>query len=209
MPDRRSSGRFTHQRARVDPRLWSRIRKQLLARSFVLATWSPCRGPRRSAASELAVVPSATPGSPSSNAWPVRPRHASPRHIVCPTSLRALHGVPRIVSVRASSKHATGPGQVAQPSRSKLALNRRSLSPAAARGRTPDTNRHRTHSTAEKRRGCRQCLIIYDIRTREIHLSSRSTTPKSGRHGHSISVAWPNMSNASGNGLSGSTKPIS
>jgi len=159
VPDRRSSGRFTHQRARVDPRLWSRIRKQLLARSFVLATWSPCRGPRRSAASELAVVPSATPGSPSSNAWPVRPRHASPRHIVCPTSLRALHGVPRIVSVRASSKHATRPGQVAQPSRSKLALNRRSLSQGPAAIRHPRKESGHVRSRDDGRAPTASCQI--------------------------------------------------
>jgi hypothetical protein len=102
--DRRSSGRFTHQRARVGPRLWSRIRKQLLTRSFVLATWSPCRGPRRSAASELAVVPSATPGSPSSNAWTARLRHARPRHIPRPNSLRALHRVPSSAGVCAYSQ---------------------------------------------------------------------------------------------------------
>lgn len=104
MLDRRSSGRFTHQRARVGPRLWSRIRKQLLTRSFVLATWSPCRGPRRSAASELAVVPSATPGSPSSNAWTARLRHARPRHIPRPNSLRALHRVPSSAGVCAYSQ---------------------------------------------------------------------------------------------------------
>ena len=128
MLDRRSSGRFTHQRARVGPRLWSRIRKQLLTRSFVLATWSPCRGPRRSAASELAVVPSATPGSPSSNAWTARLRHARPRHIPPRTHsahFTACRAAPAYAPI---PKHANGPRQVAQPSRPKLALNRRSLS---------------------------------------------------------------------------------
>src|SRR5271157_1516875 len=49
----------------------------------------------------LVVVPSATSGSPSSNAWPARPRQASSRHILPPTSLRALHRVPSSAVVRA------------------------------------------------------------------------------------------------------------
>jgi hypothetical protein len=44
---------------------------------FVSAIWPSRRGPRRPAASELAVVRSATRGSRSSNAWPARPRPAS------------------------------------------------------------------------------------------------------------------------------------
>jgi hypothetical protein len=66
-----------------------------------LPAWSSCRGPRRSAASELAVAPSARPGSPSSNAWPARPRHASSRHILGPALLRALHCVPSGMAPRA------------------------------------------------------------------------------------------------------------
>ena len=65
-----------------------------MGRSFVLTAWSSCGGPRRSAASELAVAPSTTPSSPSSNAWPARPRHALSRHILRLTSLRALCSVP-------------------------------------------------------------------------------------------------------------------
>jgi hypothetical protein len=70
-------------------------------RGFVLTIWSSRRGPWRSAASELAVVLPVTPGSTSSNAWPARPRRAWPRHISCPTLLRALHRVPSAVRVRA------------------------------------------------------------------------------------------------------------
>ena len=55
----------------------------------------------------LAVVPSATSGSRSLNAWPARLRHARPRHILCTTSLRALHGVPSNVVARA---HLPGHG---------------------------------------------------------------------------------------------------
>ena len=43
-----------------------------------MATWSSCRGPRSLAASESAVVPFTTPGSPSLNAWPARPRRLGP-----------------------------------------------------------------------------------------------------------------------------------
>ena len=39
--------------------------------------------------------------SPSLNAWPARPRHASSRHISPPTSLRALRRVPSYTDVRA------------------------------------------------------------------------------------------------------------
>ena len=51
--------------------------------------------------SELAVVPSAVSGLPSSNAWPARPRRASTRHILGPTSLRAFRGVLSSDGVRA------------------------------------------------------------------------------------------------------------
>jgi len=82
------------------PQALAQIRKQLPARSFVLAAWPSCRGPRQLAASGLAVVPSATPGSPSPNAWPARPRHVRPRHIIGQTSLRALKSVPSRVALR-------------------------------------------------------------------------------------------------------------
>jgi hypothetical protein len=97
-----SSGRFLEQRARVGPRLWSRNRQRLRARSFVLTAWSSCGGPRRSAASESAVVPSTTSGSPSSNAWPARPRHAASRHSMDPNSLHALARVPSGVAACAN-----------------------------------------------------------------------------------------------------------
>ena len=44
------------------------------------------------------MVPSTTPCSPSSNAWPARPCRAWPRHSVGPASLRAFHRVPSILS---------------------------------------------------------------------------------------------------------------
>ena len=96
-----SSGRLLQERARVGPRPWSRIRKRLRARSFVLSAWSSCSGPRQPAASELAVVPSTTPVSLSPNAWPARPRQAAARHILGPMPLRAFHRVPSDAGVRA------------------------------------------------------------------------------------------------------------
>jgi len=69
-------------------------RKQLRLRSFVLAAWPSCRGPRQPAANELGGGPVRHVLSPSSNAWPARPRHTRPRHIPRPNSLRALHRVP-------------------------------------------------------------------------------------------------------------------
>ena len=63
-------------------------------KSFVLAAWSSCGGPWRSVASELAVALTTTPRSPSSNTWPARSRHATSRHRLSPTSLRALNHVP-------------------------------------------------------------------------------------------------------------------
>ena len=47
------------------------------------------------------MVPSITPGSPSMNAWPARPRHASLRHNLPPILLRALKSVPSGAVVRA------------------------------------------------------------------------------------------------------------
>jgi hypothetical protein len=76
-------------------------RKQLRERSFVLAAWPSCRGPRQPAVNELAVVPSTTPGSLSSNAWPARPRCALSRHILGLISLRALFSVPSGAAARA------------------------------------------------------------------------------------------------------------
>ena len=76
-------------------------RKQLRLRSFVLAAWPSCRGPRQPAANELGGGPVRHVLSPSSNAWPARRRQARPRHIPHPTSLRALHRVPSSVALRA------------------------------------------------------------------------------------------------------------
>ena len=76
-------------------------RKQLRLRSFVLAAWPSCRGPRQPAANELGGGPVRHVLSPSSNAWPARRRQARPRHIPHPTSLRALHRVPSSVVLRA------------------------------------------------------------------------------------------------------------
>ncbi len=84
-------------------------RKQLRLRSFVLAAWPSCRGPRQPAANELGGGPVRHVLSPSSNAWPARPRQARPRHIPRPTSLRALHRVPSSVALRA---HLPGPHSV-------------------------------------------------------------------------------------------------
>ncbi len=77
------------------------FRRQLLARSFDLPAWPSCYGARRSAASESAVVPSATPGSETANAWPARPRQAAARHILGPAPLRAFDRVPSDAGVRA------------------------------------------------------------------------------------------------------------
>ena len=76
-------------------------RKQLRLRSFVLAAWPSCRGPRQPAANELGGGPVRHVLSPSSNAWPARRRQARPRRIPHPTSLRALHRVPSSVALRA------------------------------------------------------------------------------------------------------------
>jgi len=66
-----------------------------------LAIWPTCRGPWRPAASDLAVAPSSTPGSPKSNACPARSRRTSPRHILGPAPLRAFYSVPSGAGVRA------------------------------------------------------------------------------------------------------------
>jgi hypothetical protein len=121
------SGRFLEQQARVGPRPWSRTRKQLRVGSFVLTTWSSCGGPRRSAASELAVVPSPTPGSWTRNAWPARLRPATSRHRLRPTSLRAVDRVPSGVVVRADRLEPPRPPLVAPSSRSIVALISRSV----------------------------------------------------------------------------------
>jgi hypothetical protein len=89
------------------PQALVQCRKQFRARNFVLASWSSYGGLRQPAASESAVVPSATPGSPSANACLARPRPASSRHILRPTLLRALHCVPSHAEVRA---HRAGHG---------------------------------------------------------------------------------------------------
>src|ERR1700733_13511754 len=68
-------------------------------RGFVLTIWPTCRGPWRPAASDLAVAPSSTPGSPKSKACPARPRRTSPRHILGPAPLRAFYSVPSGVGV--------------------------------------------------------------------------------------------------------------
>ncbi len=81
--------------------LWTRIRRQLLARSFDLPVRPSCCGACRSTTSESAVIPSATPGSRSMNAWPARPRQAAVRHILGPVPLRAFHRVPSDAGVRA------------------------------------------------------------------------------------------------------------
>ena len=82
-------------------RLWTRIRRRLLARSFDLPAWPSCCGAWQSAASESAVVPSTMLGSRSRNAWPARPRPVAARHILGPAPLRAFHRVPSDVRVRA------------------------------------------------------------------------------------------------------------
>jgi len=84
-------------------------RKQLRLRSFVLAAWPSCRGPRQPAANELGGGPVRHVLSPSSNAWPARPRHTRPRHIPRPNSLRALHRVPSSAHVRPCSKGPHSP----------------------------------------------------------------------------------------------------
>jgi hypothetical protein len=66
-----------------------------------LDAWPSSCGRPQAAASELAVVPPATPGSPTSNARPVRPRDTRRRHIPRPTSLRALDRVPSSAAARA------------------------------------------------------------------------------------------------------------
>jgi hypothetical protein len=66
-----------------------------------LTIWPTCRGPWRPAASDLAVAPSSTPGSPKSKACPARPRRTLPRHMLGPVPLRAFYCVPSGVGIRA------------------------------------------------------------------------------------------------------------
>jgi hypothetical protein len=66
-----------------------------------LTIWPTCRGPWRPAASDSAVAPSSTPGSPKSKVCPARPRRTSPRPILGPAPLRAFYSVPSDVGVRA------------------------------------------------------------------------------------------------------------
>ena len=104
--------------------------EKLRVRSFVLAAWPSCSR-RQPAASELAVVPPATPGPPSSNAWQARLRRARPHHIPRRTHsahFTACRAAPLCAPI---SKYANGPSYVDQPSRSKLALSRKSLSNVA------------------------------------------------------------------------------
>ena len=111
------------------PRPWYRIRKHFLARKSVLAAWPSCRGTRELAASELAVVLSTTPCSRTQNAWPVRPRLARTRRILCPNLLRAFQSVPSGAAVRAdrNTPHPLTP--VAPSIRSKSALDLHSVTP--------------------------------------------------------------------------------
>jgi hypothetical protein len=69
------------------------------------------------------VVPATTPCSPSLNAWLARPRHASSRHIMSLTTLRALRRVPSYADVRAHLTTTRAPATVAPSIRSKLALS--------------------------------------------------------------------------------------
>ncbi len=65
-----------------------------------MPVWPSCYGACRSTTSESAVVPSATPGSRSTNAWPARPRQAAVRHILGSEPLRAVLCLPSDVGVR-------------------------------------------------------------------------------------------------------------
>ena len=107
-----SSGRFVHERARVGPRPWSRIRKQFLARDFVLATWPSCRGTRKLAASELAVVPihHALLTEPERLAGPSAPHSATPDHAFHLTPRRWLRAERRSATRRAQSPHRHAAG---------------------------------------------------------------------------------------------------
>ncbi len=68
--------------------------EQPRVRDFVSAAWPSCCGPRQPVATELAVVPSPTPRSPSLTAGPARPRRDPSRHILVLTGLRAFRCVP-------------------------------------------------------------------------------------------------------------------
>ena len=106
-------------------------RKQLRLRSFVLAAWPSCRGPRQPAANELGGGPVRHVLSPSSNAWPARRRQARPCHIPRPTSLRALHRVPSNVVLRA---YLPGPHSV-EASGSAFPIKTGSEFPIGIKGR--------------------------------------------------------------------------
>ena len=80
------------------PQALAQNRKQLRVRSFVLAAWLPCRGPRQPAMNELGGGPVRHVGPSISNAWPVRLRQAWPRHILGPTGLRVFQSVPSNVN---------------------------------------------------------------------------------------------------------------
>ena len=123
--------------------------KQPRVRGFALAIWPSCRGPRLPAATELAVVPSTTPGSPSSAAWPARLCRAPSRHTLDPTRLRAFHSVPSEASLRAGlpdpdSTHPSGAAFLIKygadpligPTRS-LSTRRHPLGPVPDRPRKP------------------------------------------------------------------------
>jgi hypothetical protein len=95
-----------------------------------LAVWSSCLWPVAVRGEELAVALSTTPDSTSSNAWPAGPCQARPRHSSRPTLLRALYCTPSDVRVRAFVRSRHLPRAVAQSTRSKMALNSRSVPPA-------------------------------------------------------------------------------
>src|SRR6516162_8685189 len=90
------------------PQALVQTRERLRLRSFALATWPSCRGPRQPTASELAVVPSTTPSALNSNAWPARPRRVLSRHNVGSKFLRAFYCVPSHADERAQhTRHAS------------------------------------------------------------------------------------------------------
>jgi len=90
------------------PQALVQTRERLRLRSFALATWPSCRGPRQPTASELAVVPSTTPSALNSNAWPARPRRVLSRHNVGSKFLRAFYCVPSHTDERAQhTRHAS------------------------------------------------------------------------------------------------------
>ena len=109
-------------------------RKQLRLRSFVLAAWPSCRGPRQPAANELGGGPVRHVLSPSAT-WPACLCHARPRHIPCPNSLLHFTACRAMLFYAPISLDLTRSRQVAPPSRSKPALNSRSVSGVERSGR--------------------------------------------------------------------------